>query len=226
MPLKNQFRIAVYTNGSKPDNRSLIHEKLNFLSEENHYDYFDDLDEFEKALGNSEYDLIIFGVDNGKPEIARLMAFMKNTQKKNIPYVILKNNESSGDSVGLSISLKSESRKIKLVRPKESVGKDIDKLEIVAATTATLCHEINNPLMARMATTEVLKKSTDSLPTDIMGKIEAIADAAERIREATNKLMDLDSLKYREVEGNRMILLKDSQEVPALDDIRAPVSQE
>lgn len=84
---------------------------------------------------------------------------------------------------------------------------------IVAQTAATLSHEINNPLMAITGLVEILQKERQKLPGDVVEKIEQIGSAAERIRKVTEKLIEADTLHYRETPSGRIIdldsLLKD-----------------
>ncbi len=84
---------------------------------------------------------------------------------------------------------------------------------IVAQTAATLSHEINNPLMAITGLVEILLKERQKLPGDTVAKIELIGSAAERIRKVTEKLIEVDTLQYRETPSGRIIdldmLLKD-----------------
>jgi len=84
---------------------------------------------------------------------------------------------------------------------------------IVAQTAATLSHEINNPLMAITGLVEILRKERQKLPGDVVEKIEQIGSAAERIRKVTEKLIEADTLHYRETPSGRIIdldsLLKD-----------------
>ena len=103
-------------------------------------------------------------------------------------------------------------RKITLTRPAEKAVSEKDSTDIATAMAATLCHQINNPLMTITAITEVLLGNHKELSPDIIEKINGIAIAAERIKIATHKLISLDSLQYCETAASRMILTDDSDD--------------
>ncbi len=100
-------------------------------------------------------------------------------------------------------------RKITLTRPGEKNPFPKDSTDIATAMAATLCHEINNPLMTISAVTEVLLNNHKDLPPDVIDKINTVSIAAERIRKATHKLIGLDSLKYCDTAASKMILTDD-----------------
>ncbi len=103
-----------------------------------------------------------------------------------------------------------KSRKITLTRPGESISTQNDSTDIATAMAATLCHEINNPLMTITAVTEVLLSNHQGLSPEVIEKINVIAASAERIKDATHKLISLDSLKYCETAASKMILTDNS----------------
>jgi len=103
-----------------------------------------------------------------------------------------------------------KSRKITLTRPGESSADQNDGTDIATAMAATLCHEINNPLMTITAMAEVLLSNHKELSPEIIEKISVIAASAGRIKDATHKLISLDSLKYCETAASKMILTDDS----------------
>jgi signal transduction histidine kinase len=90
----------------------------------------------------------------------------------------------------------------------ESAADEKENLQLVAETAATLCHEINNPLMTITANIEILLKRNNGLPDVIRKKMSLIGLAANRIKAATEKLIDLDSLSYNETVAGRMINIR------------------
>ncbi len=128
----------------------------------------------------------------------------------NTPIKIDKSSNVSDDITEAKMAELKKNRRLKLLRLKESTLVDKDNTDIATAMAATLCHEINNPLMTITAITEVLLNKSKDLSPDIIEKIDGIAKAAERIKKATHKLIGLDSLQYCETAASRLILTKDS----------------
>jgi len=91
-------------------------------------------------------------------------------------------------------------------RPGEGLS-EREKLNLIMDTAATLSHEINNPLMAITAGVELLMKEVGQLSPQGQERLATIGKAAGRIKAVTRKLGQLDSLRYRETAGGRMISL-------------------
>ncbi len=64
---------------------------------------------------------------------------------------------------------------------------------VINLTVRTLAHEINNPLMTIMGTTELLLDTESGIPEDQVEKIRMIQDSAERIQSTLTGLAGDDS---------------------------------
>jgi len=89
----------------------------------------------------------------------------------------------------------------------ESSRKRLSPQDILVQTVATLSHEINNPLMAITASTEILLNGNDKLPIDILEKVKQIKLAADRIQSVMEKLGEIETIHYRKTAAGRMINL-------------------
>jgi len=167
--------------------------------------------EFYDCLDTGNYSLILIDSENRlSPD--NLLNLIHQSIKKRIPIVIsnlqteicdeiIKNND-DGKSSRKSLTLY---RKWPEPEPTEKKN-----LQLITETTATLCHEINNPLMTISANIEVLLDKNTHLSDDVIRKIRLIDHAAERIKDATDKLIQLDSIYYKETIAGRMINLDNS----------------
>jgi len=90
----------------------------------------------------------------------------------------------------------------------ETVPVETDEIQFVTETAATLCHEINNPLMTITANIEIMLNGKYKLSDDIRKKVRLIGHAAGRIKAATEKLTYLDSLNYQNTIAGRMTYLR------------------
>ena len=134
---------------------------------------------------------------------------------------ILKTSEENRSDKKAAIK---NSRKLTLTRPGESKAAQDDSTDIATAMAATLCHEINNPLMTISAITEVLLSNHKKLSPDIIEKIKLIAVSTERIKDATHKLISLDSLQYCETAATKMILT-DNSDTKSNDRLRSLIPE-
>ncbi|SYZ73152.1 hypothetical protein TRIP_C21270 [Candidatus Zixiibacteriota bacterium] len=102
----------------------------------------------------------------------------------------------------------------------EYLIRDPHSLKIVAKTAATLSHEINNPLMAITGIVERLLAKETELTPEMKEKIRQVGEAAARIRDVTERLMDIDALYFRPTAAGLMIdldkVLHSEENVPAI----------
>lgn len=169
------------------------------------------LRDFRSRMENTDYSLIIVDSDNNisADDLRRLIDLAK---QKSIPVVfsnLLDNPPErslkepvAGIPAGKSITLHKKSS--------EPVPAEKENIQVVNETAATLCHEINNPLMTITANIEVLLNGSNPLPDDVRKKVRLIGRAAYRIKAATEKLTRLDSLSYKNTIAGRMINLRDT----------------
>jgi len=139
-----------------------------------------------------------------------LSGIVAEAAAQEIPMMLISGRFPEGERSARMISPEeSERRRLTLRRPGEiSRRRDDDRLKIVSDTAATLSHEINNPLMAITANVEMLLKSKGRLDREIVSKLQTIGSAANRIRRVTERLADLDHLRFRETSAGRMIDLE------------------
>ena len=160
-------------------------------------------------MTTQNYTLIIIDSENSLSP-ANLLDLIAQSKKKGVPIVISNLQTKSDDKTRSKNAAGNSSRKGFTLHRKWSEPTEKKDLHLVTETAATLCHEINNPLMAITANIEVLLKSNTDLPNKIIRKVRLIGRAADRIKVATRKLTRLDSLNYKETVAGRMINLDDS----------------
>ena len=91
--------------------------------------------------------------------------------------------------------------------PEYSIN-DPHSLKIVAQTAATLSHEINNPLMTITGIVERLLAMDAGLTSETREKVRQVGEAAARIRNVTERLMEIDALYFRHTAAGLMIDLE------------------
>ncbi len=173
-----------------------------------------DPDDFRSYIENGHIAYIIIDSDcdlflSGMRELVGL------AKQRNIPVVI---GNPRNDSVHKLKKLQGETDerlsagKSIMLRHKwpETIPVERDEIQLVTETAATLCHEINNPLMTITASTEILLNGKYKLPDDIRKKVRSIDRAAGRIKATIEKLTYLDSLNYKNTIAGRMIKLRKS----------------
>jgi len=126
--------------------------------------------------------------------------------QKNIPIIIGQLHEDSSEKP-TAIEFSAGNRVTLSRKWPESIPIESHNLRLVTETAATLCHEINNPLLTITANIEMLLSKSNKLPEEVKKKVELIGHAADRIKEATEKLIDIDSLNYKDTIAGRIIQL-------------------
>jgi len=197
-------RILIYSSGL---NEADIADRVLPYSADSRHEFVSNLDDLLMRLSSNEYDLIII---ESKLDILRLISGIKRVQSDtglSIPLLFDDFSDTSTISQAKS-NRPTESRKMTLKRKHEAVFAPEEKIKTITETAATLMHEINNPLMAITANTEILLENYSHLPDDFLEKVRTISSAAARIRKVTDILVDLDMLNYRETAAGRIISLE------------------
>jgi len=87
------------------------------------------------------------------------------------------------------------------------------RLEAMRETTATLNHEINNPLTAVLGNVQLLLMRSDELPEDIIRRLQSIEEGSLRIRDVLSRMLKLQEAKSTTyVDDTTMIDLQDSSD--------------
>lgn len=175
------------------------------------YNLISKLRDFRIGMENGNFSLIIIdsGNDLSPADLRKLIGLAKH---KSIPVVFSSLRDDVPDeSLAEAVAgiLTGKSLTLRRKRP-EPVPGEKENIRLVTETAATLCHEINNPLMTITANIEVLLNGNNHLPDDVRKKVRLIGRAAYRIKAATEKLTRLDSLSYKNTIAGRMINLRDS----------------
>jgi len=86
-----------------------------------------------------------------------------------------------------------------------------ERLKAIRETAATVNHEINNPLTAVLGNVQLLLMRGDDLGPDFARKLKIVEESALRIKDVTQKLMNLTSDDITEyMPGSQMIDISDS----------------
>ena len=87
------------------------------------------------------------------------------------------------------------------------------RLEALKETTATINHEINNPLTVVLGNCQLLLMKSDNLPDDVVKRLKLIEQSSLRIRDVVSQLMQLNEARSTTyVEGTQMIDLQESKD--------------
>lgn len=198
---------------------SRILDEKEFSEKQSRHKYFNDGEQFISALSSFKYDLVIMNIGHDKYSWGFVNLARKNC-RRNVPIILLdQSGQLPEDRNENTVERRKNPGKITLIRAAENRTMVKDGTDAAIAMAATLCHEINNPLMAISAITEVLQEKCSHLPADITEKIENIAKATKRIQRVTHRLIGMDSIKYRETSGDRMVAFDDfgSDEIEQID---------
>ena len=175
------------------------------------YIYASSPDAIYSLMAEHRFDLLIFDVDES-PSQAELLDIVRHASRSGLPVIVthlqteipphlLKTAETDGWL----------HRKLVLQKKRPEMTSEYkERLDIVSRTAATLSHEINNPLLAITANVEMLLKNGTALDDDMLGKIRVIEMAADRIRKVTERLIDIDSISFRNTAAGKMICFSDS----------------
>jgi signal transduction histidine kinase len=94
-----------------------------------------------------------------------------------------------------------------IVDRQETTNKKV-QLDAVKATSASVNHEINNPLQAILGIVQLLPKEKDNLDEATIKKLKVVEQAALDIMKVTHKLMQLGDIEYIDyVDGSKMLKL-------------------
>ena len=87
-----------------------------------------------------------------------------------------------------------------------------ERLKAIRETAATVNHEINNPLTAVLGNVQLLLMRGDELGGDFTRKLRIVEESALRIKDVTQKLMNLTSDNIAEyLPGSQMIDISDTE---------------
>ena len=90
---------------------------------------------------------------------------------------------------------------------------DKERMGAVIETAVTVNHEINNPLTAILGNVQLLLLNRKDLDTEMQHKLKTIEESAMRIKDITQRLLRLTSVRTTEyAEGTTMIDLSDDEE--------------
>ncbi len=87
-----------------------------------------------------------------------------------------------------------------------------ERLNAIIETAATVNHEINNPLTAVLGNVQLLLMRTGELDEETVRKLKIVEESAIRIKEVTQKLMNITSDNVTEyTSGSKMIDLSEDE---------------
>ncbi len=143
-----------------------------------------------------------------------------NGLKSIFSYVIRSDNRVVGAVSGIcdgsrNIALEQEFIEVMAAALRNSLGQAGQirsaRLDALRETTATINHEINNPLTVVLGNCQLLLMKGDQLPDDVVKRLRLIEQSGLRIRDVVSQLMNLEEARATTyVEGTQMIDLKES----------------
>ena len=83
--------------------------------------------------------------------------------------------------------------------------KEKDQVDVVKIAAGTLSHEINNPLMTILGTSELLLEEVRSQDKDLARKIKIIRKSAQRIEQTLGRLINLTTPAIKETASGKII---------------------
>ncbi len=72
---------------------------------------------------------------------------------------------------------------------------DQKRLEAIVETAVTVNHEVNNPLTAILGNVQLLLMKREELDSDLLRKLEIIEQSAVKIKDVTQKLLRLTTVR-------------------------------
>jgi len=123
------------------------------------------------------------------------------------PTILADDHEVTEEATGKSKWVDKEMDLILGRNPGEKSPKRLSSIDILTQTVATLCHEINNPLLAITLTTEILLDEDSHLPPEAVERVKRIEMAAEKIQAVIERLREIETVHYRDTAAGKMIRL-------------------
>lgn len=116
-----------------------------------------------------------------------------------------------------NIALEQEFIEVMAAAIRNSLGQagqiKLARLDAMRETTATLNHEINNPLTVVLGNVQLLLMRQEELPAEVVKRLQLIEQSSLRIRDAVGKLMKLNEARVTTyIDNTKMIDLQDSSD--------------
>lgn len=218
--METNRKILIFSNA---DPEVIDRQFMNGGEETNEYDFACSLPELLSHLKQNSHDLTIIDSSESSDSEILLEAIaavvemgqpimikdLQTCDSAKLRQEIFANNNTNGADVPQKM-------------PTGTILNTDEKRRLISEVVATLNHEINNPLLAISVYSEMLLKNMGHLDKDSSDKLKLIARSAERIKFVTERLNDLDLVKYRETPAGRMIDLDFHDEKSASDKQTVP----
>ncbi len=199
-------RILVYSrksedllNGWKRSNRHI----------NNDYEFVSNAIDLSSRLSRKRYKMTIIDAESGDNDnelLKAISAAVASGQPITIRRLHKENQEKPSGKKPDRIKVEGKTE-LSTIYSRVEDGDDNER-NIVSAVTATLKHQINNPLMAISANVEMILKNNSNLGRDLIGKIEQIGLCTEKIKEITERLTNLEQINIIDTAAGRMIDLE------------------